>query len=903
MLRRRGINGDLYVHQGVLEDAVNAIFSSPNLIKEARKQVSIKHPLTGQYLEVDVWYPDLKLCFEYQDDHHYQPTWYQQKPLNIILEHDDIKRSLLLQRGETLIEVPCWWDGSSSSLRATIHFYRPELFPFQDQSGLIPTNPSSNFFLEEVPLMLASFPYSVDLVDVSESNPWWLGEKYDGVRCFWNPQERQLYSRHGITIDLYPPLNCLFCDITLDGEIWCGRGLYLETNFTIQSSWEKPNWSLFRVVCFDEASQAMMTQPFEKRYSAVLSFYCAVHPFIVIAPRFLCDSNEALTSSLLQVVEEGGEGVIIRRPCSPYQPGRSSDLVKLKGSKGDREAVVVNVGHDSSLELQLPDGSTFVVPKEDCILHRRARVGDVVSFTHNLATHADSAHAEPRDANAHTQGAPTNPIVYRIREDLSLKDSSRYLTSHSYAIDLNPKKEYYTRKPNQDWNYDQGKSVRARLETLATEKGIDFLVAENWYKIPHQEFSQDQVVRRFLNSNHMKHSWAKAVKNLFPELNLDISKFASSFSTLPKERAVYEKFAREKGGNPLDPRFWYSLEVAELTKEMKTGMFYKKGYKETVTHIFPELHLVKSEFKPQKVKMWQNGDNVRVFFDDFAASQGFDSLVPSNWYNVALENNTILNGGKLSDFLMWIYPDIGLQYSKFNDYKVVEMLKKFAREKGGDPLDPHFWYNLNSKEFKDVKGLRRFSRYERYMKLIAYFFPELDLKKGKFLHAVSRWSDKENRKKAMIRFATAHSFDPLTASNWYHVSLDALNAFDETRSMLAAHYNSKYIVALMDLFPELNLDPTKFTRVPLGYWQKSVNRRAVFLDIAKKGNFDPLVLSNWYNISSRSFKRDQVAGYKILKQYYNGNILKALKDLFPEIKVKQEKREISLSSFSTKLKS
>jgi hypothetical protein len=37
-----------------------------DLIKNARKEVSIKHPITGEYLEVDVWYPDLNLCFEYQ---------------------------------------------------------------------------------------------------------------------------------------------------------------------------------------------------------------------------------------------------------------------------------------------------------------------------------------------------------------------------------------------------------------------------------------------------------------------------------------------------------------------------------------------------------------------------------------------------------------------------------------------------------------------------------------------------------------------------------------------------------------------------------------------------------------------------------------------------------------------
>ena len=85
---------------------------------------------------------------------------------------------------------------------------------------------------ENMQLMLASFPNSGELLDVTDQNQWyegesgegrylifvctfikkgrwerlmkggegidmhctrWLGEKYDGVRCFWNPQEQKMY--------------------------------------------------------------------------------------------------------------------------------------------------------------------------------------------------------------------------------------------------------------------------------------------------------------------------------------------------------------------------------------------------------------------------------------------------------------------------------------------------------------------------------------------------------------------------------------------------------------------------------------------------------------------------------------------------------------------------------------
>lgn len=84
----------------------------------------------------------------------------------------------------------------------------------------------------------------------------WLGEKYDGVRCFWNPIEKRMYfspsflyfpilpqfsyllslfcpfssssvlflihfrsSRRGIEIAM-PPFKHTFGNIVLDGEIW-----------------------------------------------------------------------------------------------------------------------------------------------------------------------------------------------------------------------------------------------------------------------------------------------------------------------------------------------------------------------------------------------------------------------------------------------------------------------------------------------------------------------------------------------------------------------------------------------------------------------------------------------------------------------------------------------------------
>jgi ATP-dependent DNA ligase len=47
----------------------------------------------------------------------------------------------------------------------------------------------------------------------------------------------------------------------------------------------------------------------------------------------LCEDKVPLKKMLEQLIEEGGEGVILRKPYSLYIPGRSDSLIKLKVSK------------------------------------------------------------------------------------------------------------------------------------------------------------------------------------------------------------------------------------------------------------------------------------------------------------------------------------------------------------------------------------------------------------------------------------------------------------------------------------------------------------------------------------------------------------------------------------------
>lgn len=74
------------------------------------------------------------------------------------------------------------------------------------------------------------------------------------------------------------------------------------------------------------------------------------------------------------------------------------------------------------------------------------------------------------------------------------------------------------------------------------------------------------------------------------------------------------------------------------------------------------------------------------------------------------------------------------------------------------------------------------------------------------------------------------------------------------------------IKALLYLFPEIGIDPTKFVSLNREYcyvshapdillgdsfWNDAANRKEVFLNIAAEKGFDPLLATNWYQFSTK----------------------------------------------------
>ena len=221
---------------------------------------------------------------------------------------------------------------------------------------------------------------------------WWMSEKYDGVRGYWTGS--QLVSRAGGAFAAPPWFTANFPNTPLDGELWLGRGTFAElSSIVLDHVPNEAGWKRVRYLIFD-APQA--SGGFEARLDWARQWFDR-HPnaHVAIVAHERCQDAEHLRQKLAAIEAQGGEGLILRRPQSPYTPGRSRDILKVK-SYQDAEAVVVgyrpgkgrHTGRVGALLVELPNGVQFAIGTglTDADRDQPPPIGSTITFKHQGLT-------------------------------------------------------------------------------------------------------------------------------------------------------------------------------------------------------------------------------------------------------------------------------------------------------------------------------------------------------------------------------------------------------------------------------------------------------------------------------------------------------------------------------------
>lgn len=215
---------------------------------------------------------------------------------------------------------------------------------------------------------------------------YWVSEKLDGVRAYWDGQ--QLISRQG---NLFPApawFTADFPNTPLDGELWIARQTFetvsgiVRTQKGKEKSWQQISFMVFDLPKSLE-SFSIRLQIMEKLIDDSPS------PYIKLIKQQRINSHQALQEKLDQVIEAGGEGLMLHHVNAYYQAKRSHDLMKLK-RYDDEEAEVLNylpgkgkyLGKMGALLVKNSDGIVFKIGSGFSDKERETppAIGDIITY-------------------------------------------------------------------------------------------------------------------------------------------------------------------------------------------------------------------------------------------------------------------------------------------------------------------------------------------------------------------------------------------------------------------------------------------------------------------------------------------------------------------------------------------
>jgi DNA polymerase/3'-5' exonuclease PolX len=274
---------------------------------------------------------------------------------------------------------------------------------------------------------------------------WLISEKFDGYRACYDHDKKHFFSRQNKPfnapewfIQAMPPR-------LIDGELWIGRDMFQEMGtvrkkIPVDEEWFNITFQVYdmpdhpgpfverlkelkRIVKLTKERWNLRRKDYEYPYNKMA---CPV----VVAKQVVMKDDTHLESVYQTIIKEGGEGIMLKDPNSPYEGKRSNYLLKYKPNF-DAEAVIVGykpgqgkyqghlggfickplINHDTYMSVDDNDDHGFSISGMD------DEVRKTYQSTHPLGTIISYEHSGKTD-----KGKPRFPRYTRIRTDVIVQE-------------------------------------------------------------------------------------------------------------------------------------------------------------------------------------------------------------------------------------------------------------------------------------------------------------------------------------------------------------------------------------------------------------------------------------------------------------------------------------------------
>lgn len=229
----------------------------------------------------------------------------------------------------------------------------------------------TSFSLDKPELMLANV-YENKPTAVIDLDYYWVSEKYDGVRAYWDSE--RLISRQGNEYHAPSWFTEHFPKQPLDGELWLARGQFDRLSGIVRK--QKPideEWRSVRYMVFDMPQAEGV---FDQRLKE-MRLLTDVPTWLIIIKQWRVSDETELLSQLDSFVNAKAEGLMLHHGDSLYSAKRSDDLLKLKPSF-DSEGVVLSYEEGKGKFIGMMGAlwvETLITNEEGLAVKQRFKIG------------------------------------------------------------------------------------------------------------------------------------------------------------------------------------------------------------------------------------------------------------------------------------------------------------------------------------------------------------------------------------------------------------------------------------------------------------------------------------------------------------------------------------------------